>query len=209
MAIFIKQRVISVLESFSSIERKDAENGSIAGVTSPYSANHKQGVSLALMNAEDQSRALASSITTLYNSHRIKDGIHLDSAQYLEDFNRFSILVFQSMKINNVLSGDEIILKKLADILSYAYARANKGKFRVYPDFDSAKRVAMLIFDRAQSLGLTFFTADLSDLIQKVLMSVVYKPSEESKQKKSKDTAPDVKPLRPTEPNNKDLPPVP
>ena len=177
MAQFRNTRVgrdSNLFESFSALTKKDIKDGSIAGIASPYSADHKQAVSMALINAEDQAKEISSSISTLFR--KIEYGSKIDSVKYMEDFNRFSILLLQAMKINNVLKSDEIILSKLADILSYAYVKKNSGEFKIYSDFENAKKVTIMVYKTAQKIGLSFLPPDIDDLVQKVLFSVLYKP---------------------------------
>ena len=174
-----------LFESFSALTKKDVKDGTIAGVASPYSADHKQAVSLALVNADEQAREISSGISKLFR--KVEYGTKIDSAKYLEDFSRFSTLLLQALKINDILSGDEIILKKLADILTYAYVRKNKGSFKIYSDFDAAKEVTMIVYKTSKKLGLNFLPPDVDDLVQKVLFSVMYKPkNEDSSLDKSK-----------------------
>jgi hypothetical protein len=190
MATFKKKHRIgsdsSIFESFSALSKKDVSNGNIAGVESPYSASHKQSVSLALLNADEQATELSSDIVKLHN--KLEEYIKLGSVKYFEGFNRFSMLLLQALKINDVLSGDDLVLKKLADIVTYSYLRKNKGKFKIYTDFDEAKSVTMLVFEAAQKLGLTFLTSDIEDLLQKIVFSVLYKPKDEDKKDKKSET---------------------
>lgn len=172
----------NIFESFSALSKKDVSDGSIAGVESPYSANNKQNVSLALLNADEQATELSSDIVKLHN--KLEEYIKLGSVKYFEGFNRFSMLLLQALKINDVLSGDDLVLKKLADIVTYSYLRKNKGKFKIYTEFDEAKSVTILVFEAAQKLGLTFLTSDIEDLLQKIVFSVLYKPKEDSKKDK-------------------------
>lgn len=167
----------NLFESFSALTKKDVKDGNIAGVASPYSADHAQAVSMALLNAEDRAREISSGISKLYR--KVEYGTKIDSSKYLEDFDRFSTLLLQALKINDVLSGDEIILKKLAAILTYAYVRKNKGEFKIYADFDAAKSVTLIVYKAAKKLGLTFLPPDVDDLVQKVLFSVLFKPKKD------------------------------
>lgn len=175
------------LESFASISKDDVTDNDVAGIVSPYSANNAQSVSMALAGSEDKTKAIFDSIAKLYK--KLEYGIRIDSAKYLEDFNRFSTLVKQSLALNNVLSGDDIILSKLADILTYAYTKKNKGKFRIFSDFSTAKLVTQNVFTTSKKLGLVFLPVDMDDIIQKVLLSVLYRP-EEMKEKPAKPKEP-------------------
>ena len=172
----------NLFESFSALTKADVKDGSIAGVASPYSADHKQAVSMALINADDKAREISSGISKLYR--KVEYGTKIDSVKYLEDFNRFSTLLLQALKINDVLSGDEIILKKLADILSYAYVKKNKGDFKIYSSFEDAKAVTLLVYKTVKKIGLNFLTPDIDDVVQKVLFSVLYKPKKDDLGKK-------------------------
>jgi hypothetical protein len=188
----------NLCESFSALTKADVKDGSIAGVASPYSADHKQAVSMALINADDKAREISSGISKLYR--KVEYGTKIDSVKYLEDFNRFSTLLLQALKINDVLSGDEIILKKLADILSYAYVKKNKGDFKIYSSFEDAKAVTLLVYKTVKKIGLNFLTPDIDDVVQKVLFSVLYKPKKDGFDKKpesKKDT--DKLPPKPQE----------
>ena len=147
----------NLFESFSALSKADVKDGSIAGVASPYSADHKQAVSMALINADEQQREISSGISKLFR--KVEYGTKIDSVKYLEDFNRFSTLLLQTLKINDVLSGDEIILKKLADILAYAYVKKNKGDFKIYSDFEDAKSVTLLVYKSAKKIGLNFLSS--------------------------------------------------
>lgn len=182
----------NLFESFSALTKKDVKDGSIAGVASPYSADHKQAVSMALINAEEQAKEISNGISKLYR--KVEYGTKIDSVKYLEDFNRFSTLLLQTLKINDVLAGDEIILKKLSDILAYAYVKKNKGEFKIYSEFDDAKAVTMVVYKTAQKVGLNFLPPDIDDLVQKVLFSVLYKPKKEDVKldKKSDSKKPDL-----------------
>lgn len=125
----------------------------------------------------------------------------------MEDFNRFSTLLIQAMKINDLMSGDDIILTKLAEILTYAYAKKANGQFQIFSDFDTAKRVTSIVFATAKKLGLKFFQSDLEDLVQKILLSVVYKEGSDKKDTKNDDKKADKpkedKPTnQPTEPKD-------
>ena len=194
----------SLFESFSALTKKDVKDGSIAGVSSPYSADHKQAVSMALLNAEDQSREISSGISKLYR--KVEYGTKIDSSKYLEDFDRFSTLLLQALKINEVLSGDEIILKKLGDILTYAYVRKNKGDFKIYSDFEAAKAVTILVYKTAKKIGLTFLPPDVDDLVQKVLFSVLYKPKKDDVSlAKDKDKKPKEEGSKDAQASNKPL----
>ena len=182
----------NLFESFSALTKADVKDGSIAGVASPYSADHKQAVSMALINADEKAREISDGISKLFR--KVEYGTKIDSVKYLEDFDRFSTLLLQTLKINDVLSGDEIILKKLADILAYAYVKKNKGDFKIYSDFEDAKSVTQLVYKTAKKIGLNFLTPDIDDVVQKVLFSVLYKPKKEELDKKTaspkKDEAP-------------------
>lgn len=188
MAKFKVFRPISInsnlFESFSALSKDDITDGTIAGIDSPYSVNHKQNISLALLNAEEQAKELSNEISLLYR--RIEYGAKIESSKYLEDFDRFSALLLQTLKINEVLYGDEIILKKLACILTYAYVKKNSGEFKIYSNFDAAKQVTSIVFNTAKKLGLDFLTPDLEDLIQKVLFSVLYKEASAKTPKQQK-----------------------
>ena len=189
----------SIFESFSALTKEDVKDGSIAGVASPYSADHKQAVSLALINANEKAREISTGISKLFR--KVEYGTKIDSVKYLEDFDRFSTLLLQALKINSVLSGDEIILKKLADILAYAYVKKNKGDFKIYSDFEDAKAVTLLVYKTAKKIGLNFLTPDIDDIVQKVLFSVLYKPKKggEGKEEK-KEEKEDSKPPKSEEP---------
>ena len=169
----------NLFESFSALTKTDVKDGSIAGVASPYSADHKQAVSMALINAQEQAKEISDGISKLFR--KIEYGSKIDTVKYLEDFNRFSTLLLQTLKINDVLAGDEIILKKLADILSYAYIKKNKGEFKIYSEFEDAKQVTVIVYKAAQKIGLNFLPPDIDDLVQKVLFSVLYKAKKEEK----------------------------
>lgn len=161
------------LESFSSITKDDVTDNDVAGIKSPYAANNAQSVGLALANAKENIKYISDNISKLYK--KLEYGIRIDSAKYLEDFNRFSSLLQQSLAMNDVMSGDDIILKRLSDVLSYSYSKSNKGNFRIYSDFNVAKRATQVIFNTAKRLGLSFMSADMDDTIQKVLLSVLYR----------------------------------
>jgi hypothetical protein len=195
MATFKKQFRLgmdsNIFESFSALSKKDVSGGNVAGVESPYSANNKQTVSLALLNADEQAKEISSGIIKLHN--KLEEYITLGSVKYFESFNRFSTLLLQALKLNDVLSGDDLVLKKLSDILTYSYLRKNKGRFKIYSEFDDAKSVTMLVFEAARSLGLTFLNSDVEDLIQKIVFSVLYKPKEDKKEPEKKSKSPDKK----------------
>lgn len=180
------QRTDSLLrESFKAITSLD-------GINKIYDTDQQQGTALALKNADDRIREISDEISKLYK--KLEYGIKIDSGKHLEDFNRFSTLLLQAMKINDLLSGDDIILSKLADILTYAYAKlAANRDFQIYSDFDTAKKATSIIFATAKKLGLKFFQTDLEDLIQKILLSVLYKETSKKPEKKEEPKKPEKK----------------
>lgn len=178
------------LESFSSITKDDVTDAGVAGIVSPYSANNSQSVGLALANAKENTKYIADNISKLYK--RLEYGIRIDSAKFVEDFNRFSSLVLQALSMNDIMSNDTVILKRLADILTYAYSKSNKGKFRIYSDFNVSKKATQVVFNTCKKLGLSFMSADMDDTIQKVLLSVLYRAEDKelNKHEPKKDEKP-------------------
>lgn len=165
-------------ESFSALSKDDIKGDDIAGVMSLYAATKKQGTQLANDEAEKQAKEISESISKVYRS--VKDSIVLgsDTVRHLEDFKRFAKLLMQAFQLNQFLDGDTIILKRLADILAYAYLKKNKGVFKIYSDFDAGKKVTIIVFNVARDFGLSLPT-DVEDLVQKILLSVLYKPNKD------------------------------
>ena len=163
------------LESFETLSAKEADSDSFEGVSSVYTQATQNMLGLALDDLKSNEKVFANNIVSLYAKLDIP--ILLSSRSSLESFRKFSSLLAQALSINNVFSGDDIVRKKLADIITYVYGIINNNNYVIYQSFDTAKTVTAAIHKRLKIVGLLFTSYEFDDLLQKILLSVLYRKS--------------------------------
>ena len=162
-----------LFETFDSISKNDMADGSVNGVKSLYSIPSKDLTGITVDSLNDD-RNTKQRISNLYRLHQY--AMSMAAASNVDGFSKFSERLNNALDLNKVYSDDDAIRQKLASFLTYCYLSINKSKeFLVYSDFDSAKKVSMMVFSRAEKLGLKFLNSDTVDIIKTVIFTVFYK----------------------------------
>lgn len=163
----------TLFETFDTIKKADVADGSINGIKSLYSIPAKDltGITIDSLNSDND---IKQKIAKLYRNFQYT--MKIDSASNLDGFSKFSERLNNALDLNNVFTDDDIIRHKLADFLTYCYISISKTKeYFIYSDFNTAKNVSNMVFNKAVKSGLTFLDADTSDLIKTVLFTIFYK----------------------------------
>lgn len=183
-------------ESFDTLGAKDISNGVIAGVVSPYLGNSEDEIGLALDDLDVKKAKVNNKISKLHT--RFSLNMKLDTASDLSGFSMFSSRLVRAFELNKVFEDDPVIQKKLAELITYFYISVSKQTttYLIYPDISQAKKVASIVFSRAEKHGLDFLPPSFVDMLKIILFSVFYKLPKDKKASGEAD-APEAAPQGP------------
>ena len=154
---------------------------------SPYDLSNQEALTKNLAAVKAQSSYLADKITTAYakNEFNLKLGQGYDS-----NFDKFSVLIKDTLEINGILSDNPEVQEKLAKLISlaYYYAQSDSDKrYRVVHDKQVAAQITDAIFNRLLSrMKLSFLLQDteFANLLRKAINAVMYYPKKSSEHEK-------------------------
>jgi len=164
-----------LFESFETLSAKDADDGSLEGITSVYKQDVKSMLGMALDSLSDNQSTLGDSIVKVYAKINT-----FDTPGSIEDFRKFSNLLSQAFAKYDVLKQDNILRKKLCDVITFVYSKKNSGNLIIYSNFTSAKDVTRALYSELRNMGLSFVSSEVDDLLQKIILSVLYRKSNDS-----------------------------
>lgn len=147
------------------------------GFKSPYAVSNQDALAKELSNINKDTAGLSSKIIDTYkkNEFSLKIGMASES-----NFDRFTVLLQNTLSLNNILTDSPEIQKKLAELVSLAYYHAQKDpekRFKVYSDKSVAEQVTNAIFSNlVSSLKMTFLTYDseFAALLKKAILAVIF-----------------------------------
>lgn len=166
-----------LFETFSSLTAKDAVNGVIGGVVSPYSVPAKDSIGISIESLND-SKKIQSQIILVHK--KCSEHIYMASSPNVEGFKTLCSRLKTAIELNKLFNDDPILQDKLAEILAYGYISKNSD-YLIYQDFGTAKTKAQNVYQVVNKLGLTAFSPNDENLIKTLLLSVFYSPKKESK----------------------------
>jgi hypothetical protein len=174
-------------ESFDTLSTKDVKDGVIAGVVSPYLGSSKDEIGLALDDLDSRKAFINNKISKMHTALSLN--MKLGAASDLNGFSMFSSRLVRALELNKVFEDDPVIQKKLADLLTYFYIKLSKqtSTYLIYDDINQAKKVAGIVFKKAEKYGLDFLPPSVSDMLKVVLLSVFYKLPADKKSSGSSD----------------------
>jgi hypothetical protein len=168
-----------LFETFGSISQHDASNGDVNGIKSIYSIPSKDLTGITVDSLNDD-RSIKQKISNLYRINQYSIG--MERSTNIEGFSKFSQRISNALDLNKIYSDDASVRQKLADFLTYCYLSVNNEKtFLIYPDFDSAKKVSLMVFTKAEKTGLKFLNTDTADVLKTVLLTVFFQLPKEKK----------------------------
>ena len=178
-------------ESFDTLSTKNVKDGVIAGVVSPYLGSAKDEIGLALDDLDSRKSFINNKISKMHTNFSLN--MKLGAATDLNGFSMFSSRLVRALELNKIFEDDPVIQKKLADLLTYCYIKLSKqtSTYLIYDDINQAKKVAGIVFKKAEKYGLDFLPPSVNDMLKIVLFSVFYKlPADKKSTEKKPDEAP-------------------
>ena len=168
-------------ESFDTLGAKDISNGVIAGIVSPYLGNSEDEIGLALEDLDAKKSKINNKISKLHTHFSLN--MKLDAASDLSGFSMFSARLVRAFELNKVFEDDPVMQKKLSELITYFYISVSKQTttYLIYPDINQAKKVAGIIFAKAERNGLDFFPPSFVDMLKVILFSIFYKLPKDKK----------------------------
>lgn len=166
-------------ESFETLTTKDIDNGMISGIVSPYLGKPEDEIGLTLDDVENKKRFISNKLSKLHAKYSLN--MKLDSANDLSGFTMFCSRLVRAFQLNKVFDDDPVIQKKLAELLTYFYISLSKSQstYLIYSDLNQAKKVARMVYNKAEKFGLDFLPTSFADMLRVILFSVFFKlPSE-------------------------------
>ena len=177
-------------ESFDTISSKDISNGVISGVVSPYLGSAEDEIGLALDDLDSRKSQVNNKISKMHTNFSLN--MKLGAASDLNGFSMFSSRLVRAFELNDIFDDDPVIQKKLADLLTYCYIKLSKqtSTYLIYDDINQAKKVARIVFSKAEKYGLDFLPPSFADMLKVVLFSVFYKLPADKKGTDNKEQQP-------------------
>lgn len=161
-------RPIVLTEEDASQELEDT------GLVSPYSVPRKAMTTLAIDEIEGSKRDIGYLIT---NTHRnCAPAIDLIKRIDLEGFLTFKARTKETLELNGILDGNDVLQDQLAELFTWAYAEVSRKKeFLIFTDKNTAKKIAAVIYSKLDKAGLKFPPGKISQLFTNVLITVLTK----------------------------------
>lgn len=162
-------------EAFESLSNSDISGGVMGGIVSPYLGSAENEIGITLDDVEKNKAGINNKISRLHSRYALN--MKLDSASDLSGFAMFCSRLIRAFELNKIFDDDPVIQKKLAELLTYFYISISKNQstYLIYSDLEQAKKVARMVFGRAERFGLDFLPPSFADMLKIVLVSVFFK----------------------------------
>ena len=166
--------------NFDKLTAKDAANGVIGGIVTPYSVPAKDSIGISIDSLNNSSK-IKDQVITVYK--KVSDHIAMASAPNVVGFKTLCSRIKDAIELNKIFNEDSLLQEKLAEILTYSYISKNEDYF-IYPEFKDAKSKALAVYETAKKFGLVAFDPSQENVIKTLLLAVFYKNTEQEPEKK-------------------------